>query len=55
MDAFAPDSLLAHLASVPDPRGRHGRRFPLIALLATTCAALLCGQGSYTAIAQWAR
>ena len=39
MDAFAPDSLLAHLASLPDPRSRHGRRFPLIALLATACAA----------------
>jgi hypothetical protein len=53
--ALSPDSLLAHLAAVPDPRSRHGRRFPLIALLASACAAMLCGQVSYAAIAQWAR
>ncbi len=55
MAAFAPNSLLAHLAQLPDPRSRHGRRFPLTALLATACAAILCGQGSYAAIAPWAR
>jgi hypothetical protein len=55
MPGFSPSSLLAHLAQLPDPRSRHGRRFPLITLLATTCAAILCGQGSYAAIAQWAR
>ncbi len=55
MAALAPDSLLAHLAQIPDPRSRHGRRFPLIALLAAACAAILCGQVSYTALAQWAR
>jgi hypothetical protein len=55
MLAFAPDSLLAHLANVPDPRSPHGRRFPLSALLAACCAAILCGQKSYVAIAQWAR
>jgi hypothetical protein len=53
--AIAPDSLLAHLAKIPDPRGRHGRRFPLISLLGTACAAILCGHSSYAAIAQWAR
>jgi hypothetical protein len=55
MMAPAPDSLLAHLATVPDPRSRHGRRFPLLALLASACAAVLCGQVSYAAIAQWTR
>jgi len=55
MTAFAPGSLLAHLADVPDPRSRHGRRFPLLALLASACAAVLCGQHSYAAIAQWTR
>lgn len=54
MSVFAPDSLLAHLGQVPDPRSPHGRRFSLISLLGTACAAILCGQFSYTAIAQWA-
>lgn len=55
MVALAPDGLLAYLAQVPDPRSRHGRRFPLVALLGAACAAILCGQVSYAAIAQWAR
>lgn len=55
MTAFTPNSLLAHLAQVPDPRSPHGRRFALSALLASACAAILCGQASYTAIAQWTR
>jgi hypothetical protein len=55
MTAFAAGSLFAHLADLPDPRGRHGRRFPLSALLASARAAVLCGQTSYAAIAQWTR
>jgi hypothetical protein len=55
MTAFAPDSLLAHLAQLPDPRSPHGRRFALSALLASACGAILCGQVSYAAIAQWTR
>jgi hypothetical protein len=55
MTGLAPASLLAHLATVPDPRSPHGRRFPLAALLAACCAAVLCGQASYAAIAQWTR
>ncbi len=55
MTALAPDSLLAHLANIPDPRSPHGRRFSLLSLLSSACAAVLCGQGSYTAIAQWTR
>lgn len=54
MDALAPDSLLAHLATLADPRSRQGQRFPLVALLAAACAAILCGARSYAAIAQWA-
>jgi DDE_Tnp_1-associated/Transposase DDE domain len=55
MTALAPGSLLAHLADIPDPRSRHGRRFPVFSLLASACAAVLCGQVSYAAIAQWTR
>jgi len=55
LSTCAPDSLLAHLAQVPDPRSLHGRRFPLLALLASACAAVLCGQLSFAAIAQWTR
>jgi hypothetical protein len=55
MTAFAPGSLFASLADLPDPRSPHGRRFALGALLAAACAAVLCGQTSYAAIAQWTR
>jgi hypothetical protein len=55
MTAFAPGSLFAFLAHLPDPRSPHGRRFTLSALLASACAAVLCGQISYAAIAQWTR
>jgi hypothetical protein len=55
MDDFAPGSLLAHLAQVPDPRDPKGCRFRHTALLAAACAALLCGAKSFDAIAQWAR
>ena len=34
MDAFATRDLLSFLASVPDPRSRHGRQHPLSAILA---------------------
>jgi hypothetical protein len=54
MDTFAPGSLLAHLATLADPRHPQGQRFPLVALLAAACAAILCGARSYAAIAQWA-
>ncbi len=45
LNAYAPGSLLAHLACIPDPRSPHGQRFPLTALLAA----------AFAAIAQWAR
>jgi hypothetical protein len=38
---------------VPDPRGRKGRRHPLVAMLATVCCGILSGHCGYEAIAQW--
>jgi hypothetical protein len=55
MDAFATRDLLSFLASVPDPRSRHGRQHPLSAILALVCCAVLCGARSYAAIGQWAQ
>lgn len=46
-------SLLHFLQQVPDPRGRKGRRHPLVAMLATVCCAILSGHTGYEAIAQW--
>ncbi len=55
MEAFTTRDLLSFLASVPDPRSRHGRQHPLAAILALVCCAILCGARGYTAIAQWAQ
>ncbi len=48
-------SLLAALATLPDPRGRHGRRHPVTAMLTLACVAMCCGQQTYSAIADWGR
>jgi len=55
MEAFTTSDLLSFLASVPDPRSRHGRQHPLAAILALVSCAILCGARSYAAIAQWAQ
>ena len=54
MTTFAPGSLLAFLAEVPDPRSRLGRQHPLSAILGLVCCAMLCGARGYAAIAQFA-
>lgn len=55
MPYFAPDSLPAFLAQVPDPRQKSGLRHPLVAMLTASCCAPLCGAKGYAGIAQWAR
>lgn len=48
-------SLRAVLDDMPDPRGTHGRRHPLGAILALSVAAMLCGMRSLYSISQWGR
>jgi hypothetical protein len=55
MNAHTTGSLLSFLATVSDPRSRHGRRHSLPAILALVCCAIMCGAKSYAAIAQWAQ
>jgi predicted transposase YbfD/YdcC len=50
-----PLNLLAAFAHLPDPRRRHGRRFPLAAILALAVTALLANHLSLLAIAQWGK
>jgi len=52
---MAPLSLLEALADVPDPRSRHGRRHPLLAMLSLTVLAMLRGCRGPTAISQFGR
>lgn len=55
MNAPAPGSLPALLASIPDPRGRQGLRHPLAATLAAIVCGILTGARGCEAIAQWTR
>jgi hypothetical protein len=45
--------LLEALSQVPDPRGRRGVRYDLVAVLAAAVCATLASARSYTAIAEW--
>jgi predicted transposase YbfD/YdcC len=51
--AEAP-TLLACLATIPDPRRGAGRRYPLACILALAAATVLSGARSLAAIAEWA-
>lgn len=48
-------TLLEALALVPDPRSRHGRKHPLVAVLGLAAVAMLAGCKSLEAIAQFGR
>ena len=51
----APLTLQEAFAAVPDPRSRHGRRYPLTAALNLLAVALLAGMKSLEAVAQFGR
>jgi predicted transposase YbfD/YdcC len=46
-------SLLSALTGLVDPRGRRGRRYPLVGIVAAGIAATLAGACSFAAIASW--
>jgi predicted transposase YbfD/YdcC len=46
--------LREHLATVPDPRHRRGRRHAIMTILLIAAAAVLTGARSFTAIGEWA-
>ena len=46
MDASIAGNLLSFLATVPDPRSRHGRQHPLSAILALCVAPFSAAQGA---------
>jgi predicted transposase YbfD/YdcC len=48
-----PLSLVAAFAAIPDPRRQASVRYPLPAILALTTSAILAGQHSVLAIAEW--
>jgi hypothetical protein len=54
-DSCFAGNLLGLLAQIPDPRGRHGRRHSLVAMLTTIVCAILTGARGYRAIAHWVR
>ena len=49
----APDSLLAVLRDVPDPRYKRGIRHPVGSILAVAACAVISGAKSFVAIAEW--
>jgi hypothetical protein len=52
---YDPDSLLGRLQTLPDPRHRHGRRYPLAALLGLLVLGALHGETSLRGIWIWVR
>ena len=49
---MSPITLVEALASVPDPRSRHGRRYPLVPLLCLVTLGLLMGKRTLGSVAR---
>jgi hypothetical protein len=47
--------LMEYLKLVPDHRDRHGRRHPLVAILALAVAAMAAGARTLLAVSEWGR
>ena len=54
LDSDGCSDLRGFLADLTDPRGRRGRRYGYVALVAIAAAAMLGGANSVAAIARWA-
>jgi hypothetical protein len=52
---MSPITLVEALASVPDPRSRHGRRYPFVPLLCLVALGLLMGKRTLGSIARLGR
>jgi hypothetical protein len=48
-----PSSQLAHLATIPDPRGARGRRHEWDHLLTLIVAAMMAGENNPTGVSRW--
>jgi hypothetical protein len=53
MNGVHPDSLLARLRTLPDPRRRQGRRYPLPAILGLVLLGAMHGETSVRGMWQW--
>jgi hypothetical protein len=47
--------LIDILSEIPDLRKAKGKRHPLLAILALSCVAAMCGYKGYRAFAEWGR
>ena len=54
IEGVAAGGLLEALEQLPDPRGRFGRRYPLVCIVALAVCAIACNADGFTAIHQWA-
>lgn len=52
-DNTASASLVSHLATIPDPRSRRGRRYEWLFLLTLIAAAMLSGESTLVGISHW--
>jgi predicted transposase YbfD/YdcC len=52
-DTTVSSTLVAHLATVPDPRSRRGRRYDWLYLLTLIAAAMMTGESTLVGISGW--